>query len=159
MFRAHLRQKAYVSKKIVLVFILSFQKMSRLYQFEKKKRQTNVTRMLHVPMNVDPIHASASLGTWEVDITVASQPRDPARKSANTTAVAEAIGLIQMAREGWHHLLCTVIWMTKRVLARQSSVTILRAGSWWEDTTAAVVACVAAGPRTRQNHLYSPSAN
>ena len=49
-------------------------------------------------MNVDPIHASASLGTWEVDITVASQPRDPARKSANTTAVAEAIGLIQMAR-------------------------------------------------------------
>ena len=73
-----------------------------------KKRQTNVTRMLHVPMNVDPIHASASLGTWEVDITVASQPRDPARKSANTTAVAEAIGLIQMAREGRHHLLCTV---------------------------------------------------
>ena len=73
-----------------------------------KKRQTNVTRMLHVPMNVDPIHASASLGTWEVDIIVASQPRDPARKSANTTAVAEAIGLIQMAREGRHHLLCTV---------------------------------------------------
>ena len=82
--------------------------MSRLYQFEKK-RQTNVTRMLHVPMNVDPIHASASLGTWEVDITVASQPRDPARKSANTTAVAEAIGLIQMAREGWHHLLLSLI--------------------------------------------------
>ena len=81
--------------------------MSRLYQFEK--RQTNVTRMLHVPMKVDPIHASASLGTWEVDIIVASQPRDPARRSANTTAVAEAIGLIQMAREGWHHLLCTVM--------------------------------------------------
>ena len=37
-----------------------------------KKRQTNVTRMLHVPMNVDPIHASASLGTWEMDIIVAS---------------------------------------------------------------------------------------
>ena len=39
-----------------------------------KKRQTNVTRMLHVPMNVDPIHVSASLGTWEMDIIVASQP-------------------------------------------------------------------------------------
>ena len=62
-----------------------------------------------MPMKVDPSHASASLGTWEVDIIVASQPRDPARRSANTTAVEEAKGLIQMAREGWHHLLCTVI--------------------------------------------------
>ena len=36
-----------------------------------KERQTNVTHMLHVPMNVDPIHASASLGMLEMDITVA----------------------------------------------------------------------------------------
>ena len=48
------------------------------------KRQTNVIRMLHVPMNVDPIHASASLGTWEMDIIVARQRGDPARKSGNT---------------------------------------------------------------------------
>ena len=74
-----------------------------------KKRQTNVTRMLHVPMNVDPTHASASLGTLKMDIIVASQPRDRAQKFANATAEAEAIRLIQMEREGWHHLLCTVI--------------------------------------------------
>ena len=53
-----------------------------------------------MPLNVDPIHASASLGTWEVDIIVTSQPRDHARRSTNTTAVAEAIGLIQMAMGG-----------------------------------------------------------
>ena len=40
--------------------------------------------MLHVPMNVDPIHASASLGTLEMDITVAWQRGDPARRSGKT---------------------------------------------------------------------------
>ena len=40
--------------------------------------------MLDVPMNVDPIHASASLVMLEMDITVAWQPGDPARKSGNT---------------------------------------------------------------------------
>ena len=73
-----------------------------------KERQTNVTRMLLVPMNVDPIHASASLGMLEMDITVAWQ-RDPARKSGNTLAASvETILLIQMAREVWHHSQCTV---------------------------------------------------
>ena len=40
--------------------------------------------MLHVPMNVDPIHASASLALLEMDITVAWQRGDPARKYGNT---------------------------------------------------------------------------
>ena len=65
--------------------------------------------MLDVPMNVDPIHASASLGMLEMDITVAWQPGDPARKSGNTlVASVETISLIQMAREVWHHSQCTV---------------------------------------------------
>ena len=64
-----------------------------------KERHTTVTFALHVSMNVDPIHASASLGTLEMDVTVLSQNQDPALKSGTTSAVAETMSLIQMARE------------------------------------------------------------
>ena len=42
-------------------------------------------------MNVDPIHASASLGTLAMEVTVLSQNQDPALKSGNTSAVAETM--------------------------------------------------------------------
>ena len=99
-----------------------------------KKRHTTVTRLLHVWMNLDLIHASASLGTLEMDITVAIERRDPALKSGITSAQsAGSMSLIQMVREVWHLLLCTVTWTTRRVLAWQSSVTTVRAGQMWED--------------------------
>ena len=56
-----------------------------------KERHPTVTFGLHVSMNVDPIHASASLGTLEMDVTVLSENQDPARKSGNTSAVAETM--------------------------------------------------------------------
>ena len=98
-----------------------------------KKRHTTVTRLLHVWMNLDLIHASASLGTLEMDITVAIQRRDRALKSGITSAQsAGSMSLIQMEREVWHLLLCTVTWLTRRLLTWQSSVTTVKAGSWWE---------------------------
>ena len=97
-----------------------------------KKRHTTVTRLLHVWMILDLIHASASLGTLEMDITVAIQRRDPALKSGITSAQsAGSMSLIQMVREVWHLLLCTVTWPTRRVLAWQSSVTIVKAERGW----------------------------
>ena len=99
-----------------------------------KKRHTTVTRLLHVWMNLDLIHASASLGTLEMDITVAIQRWDPALKSGITSAQsAGSMSLIQMVMEVWYLLLCTVTWPTRRVLAWLSSVTTVRAGQMWED--------------------------
>ena len=98
-----------------------------------KKRHTTVTRLLHVWMNLGLTHASASLGTLEMDITVAIQRRDPALKSRVPSAQsAGSMSLIQMVREVWHLLLCTVTWLTRRVLALLLSVTTVKAGSWWE---------------------------
>ena len=98
-----------------------------------KKRHTTVTRLLHVWMNLDLIHASASLATLEMDITVAIQRGDPALKSGITSAQsAGTMSLIQMVREVWHLLLCTVTWLTRGVLALLLSVTTVKAGSWWE---------------------------
>ena len=97
-----------------------------------KKRHTTVTRLLHVSMNLDLIHVSASLGMLEMDITVAIQRWDPALKSGITSAQsAGSMSLIQMVREVWHLLLCTVTWPTRRVLAWQSSVTIVKAERGW----------------------------
>ena len=97
-----------------------------------KKRHTTVTRLLHVWMILDLIHASASLGTLEMDITVAIQRRDPALKSGITSAQsAGSMSLIQMVRKVWHLLLCFVTWLTRRVLAWQSSVTTVKAESGW----------------------------
>lgn len=57
-----------------------------------KVRRTTAINLLHVSMNADPIHASARLGTLEMDIAVAIQPhRDPALKSGNLLAVAETM--------------------------------------------------------------------
>ena len=96
------------------------------------KRHTTVTRLLHVSMNLDLIHVSASLGMLEMDITVAIQRWDPALKSGITSAQsAGSMSLIQMVREVWHLLLCTVTWPTRRVLAWQSSVTIVKAERGW----------------------------
>ena len=98
-----------------------------------KKRRTTVTCLLHVWMNLDLIHASASLVTLEMDITVAIQRGDPALKSGITSAKsAGTMSLIQMVMEVWHLLLCTVTWLTRGVLALLLSVTTVKAGSWWE---------------------------
>ena len=56
-----------------------------------KVRRTTVINLLHVSMNAGPIHASARLGTLEMDIAVLSQNQDPAVKSGNTSAVAETM--------------------------------------------------------------------
>ena len=56
-----------------------------------KVRRTTVINLLHVSMNAGPIHASARLGTLEMDIAVAFQPRDPALKSGNLLAVVETM--------------------------------------------------------------------
>ena len=54
-------------------------------------RRTTVINLLHVSMNAGPIHASARLGTLEMDIAVAIQPRDPALISGNLLAVVETM--------------------------------------------------------------------
>ena len=80
-----------------------------------KKRHTTVTRLLHVWMILDLIHARVSLGTLEMDITVAIQRRDPALKSGITSAQsAGSMSLIQMVRKVWHLLLCFVTCFVSR---------------------------------------------
>ena len=105
-----------------------------------KETRTIAISELTVQMNADPTPASVTVNLSEMDLTVTIHCLGPVRKSGEREAVsARIMSLILMARECWHHLQCTVTWMTRAESVWQSLVMTVKAEEGSRDVKHLVV--------------------
>ena len=93
-----------------------------------KETHTTAISVQPVSMNGDHIHASVKVDSLEMDLNAVIPYLSPVLRSEERVAVSARISsLIQMAKQVWHHLQCTVTCVTRMELVSQSSVTTVKA--------------------------------